>query len=110
MTGHAEQGVQTHADCALNTVLDVKEASKVKRDQNADSSDDDSEAEPAESDGGFSERLQVVRTLLGAGADFKAANKRSETVLHYAALGGHGPTITTLLVEGADLKLLTGSG
>lgn len=78
----------------------------------AKSSDDDSDGEPtiSESERSFSKRLGVVQALLGAGADFKATNKKSETVLHYAAIGGHGPTITTLLVEGADLKSLSGSG
>lgn len=102
VTGHAEHGVQSSAENAENAVLGC----------DAKSSDDDSDGEPtiSESERSFSKRLGVVQALLGAGADFKATNKKSETVLHYAAIGGHGPTITTLLVEGADLKSLSGSG
>jgi len=83
-----------------------------KPEKDPDSSDDSSDVEPPilEEERLFADRLHVVETLLRAGADLKAANRNSETVLHYAAIGGHGPTITTLLIEGADLQSLTGSG
>jgi ankyrin repeat protein len=73
-------------------------------------SDSDSECEEDVEDSPLQRQVKVVTLLLEAGADVKAVNRKSETVLHYAALGGHGPTITTLLVEGANPTCVTGTG
>jgi len=75
-------------------------------------SDTDSDSEDGldEESNPLDRQVKIIELLLVAGADIMAVNKRSESILHYAALGGHGPTITMLLVEGADSSAVTTSG
>jgi len=83
--------------------------------ENDDDDDDDDDDEDDEEGGAKRDPLEpaqaeVVLMLIAAGASVHASNKKLESVLHYAAVGGHGPTITNLLVAGADPVRITGAG
>jgi len=73
----------------------------------ADQNEEDDEEEEEQV---LPSQSEVVKLLIIAGAEVNACNKRRETVLHYAAVGGHGPTMTNLLVARADPSKITGSG
>ncbi|GAA6022886.1 hypothetical protein JCM8202_003754 [Rhodotorula sphaerocarpa] len=48
--------------------------------------------------------LELVSTLVGAGADLAAANNRGVTALHYAASKGHVSIGRLLISKGADIN------
>ncbi|GAA5989668.1 hypothetical protein JCM10908_000581 [Rhodotorula pacifica] len=48
--------------------------------------------------------LELVSTLIGAGADVTAANNRGVTALHYAASKGHVSIGRLLISKGADIN------
>ena len=48
--------------------------------------------------------VEVIRFLLGAGADVNLANNSGATPLMMAAVGGHVEVLCLLLEAGADVK------
>ena len=54
--------------------------------------------------------IDVVRMLLGAGADTNIMNKDGRTPLHCAAWGGRTDHVRLLLDAGADINLMSNKG
>jgi ankyrin repeat protein len=54
--------------------------------------------------------LDVVETLLAAGAPIDAVDNRGRSALMIAAEAGHGPIVDTLLARGADRTIADKSG
>ncbi|GAA5828034.1 hypothetical protein JCM3770_002113, partial [Rhodotorula araucariae] len=48
--------------------------------------------------------LEIVKLLIGAGADVTAANEKGATALHYAASKGHVSVGRMLISKGADIN------
>jgi ankyrin repeat protein len=55
-------------------------------------------------DRGSTPPFVAVELLLALGADVNVGDRRGQTPLHYAALGGDAESVRTLLVAGADVQ------